>query len=193
MADPMMAGRGLFARGATFFRYAALCGFGLLALSGCTTDMDRGLCPSAFALAPVSALTVFRQNAPEDPSGELYSVSISDMKTSCDYDKKKIATDSDLRIKFTARRAPSSDGGTYNVPYFVAVTRHGDKIMTKKLFVAHIIFEPGQVSTSFEDRIDSTVVTLARGAKVGEYAIVAGFQLTKAQLDYNTKMNHYAQ
>ena len=59
--------------------------------------------------------------------------------------------------------------------------------------IAHIAFEPGQVTTSYEDKIDSTVINIARNAKVGEYAIVAGFQLTKEQLDYNTKMNRYAQ
>jgi hypothetical protein len=193
MAYPVIAGRGLFARGATFFRYAALAGLVGLGVASCTTDMDKGLCPSAFAIAPVSALTVFRQNAPQDPSGELYSVSISDVKTKCDYDKKRIKTDSQVRILFKAKRPAGGEGGTYNVPYFLSVTRHGDKILTKKLFVARITFEPGQVATSVEDKIDSTTINIARNAKVGEYALMVGFQLTKAQVDYNTKMNHYAQ
>lgn len=193
MADPVIAGRGLFARGATFFRCAALAGLAGLSLAGCTTDKDKGLCPSAFALAPVSTLTVFRQNAPQDPSGELYTVAISDVKTKCKFDKKAITTTSEIRIVFKAKRAAGGEGGTYNVPYFLSVTRHGDKILTKKLFIAHIAFEPGQVTTSYEDKIDSTVINIARNAKVGEYAIVAGFQLTKEQLDYNTKMNRYAQ
>ena len=193
MAYPVTAGRGLFARGATFFRYAALAGLAGSGLSGCTSDMDKGLCPSAFALAPVSTLTVFRQNAPQDPSGELYTVSISDVKSKCDFDKKRITTDSEVRILFKAKRPAGGEGGSYNVPYFLSVTRHGDKILTKKLFVAHITFEPGQTAASFEDKIDSTVINIARNAKVGEYALVAGFQLTQAQLDYNTKMNHYAQ
>jgi hypothetical protein len=193
MAYPVTAGRGLSARGATFFRWAALAGLAGLSLAGCTSDKDKGLCPSAFAIAPASTLTVFRQNAPQDPSGELYTVSITDVKTKCDFDKKRITTDSEIRVLFKAKRAASNEGGTYNVPYFLAVTRHGDKILTKKLFVAQITFQPGQVSASFEDKIDSTTINIARGAKVGEYAIMAGFQLTQAQLDYNTKMNRYAQ
>lgn len=192
MAYPVTAGRGLFARGATFFRCAALVGLAGLALAGCTSDKDKGLCPSAFAITPVSNLTVFRQNAPQDPSGELYTVSISDVKTKCKFDKKAITTNSEVRIDFKAKRAASGEGGTYNVPYFLAVTRHGDKILTKKLFVAHVVFEPGQTSVSFEDKINSITLNIARSAKVGEYAIMAGFQLTKEQLDYNTKMNRYA-
>ena len=192
MAYPVTAGRGLFARGATFFRCAALLGLAGLALAGCTSDKQKGLCPSAFAITPVSNLTVFRQNAPQDPSGELYTVSIADVKTNCKFDKKEITTDSEIGVVFRAKRAAATDGGTYNVPYFLAVTRHGDKILTKKLFIAHVAFAPGQTSVSFEDKIDSTTINIARNAKVGEYAIMVGFQLTKEQLDYNTKMNRYA-
>ena len=120
MTEPVIAGRGFFARAATIG-----CMLGALALSGCTTDMDKGLCPSAFILAPVSTLTVFRVGAPEDPSGELYTVSMTNAKTSCDFDKKKIQTESEVRIMFHAKRAPSAEAAAYNVPYFLSVTRHG--------------------------------------------------------------------
>ena len=192
MATPVIAGRGIFATGATI-RCTLLAALSALALAGCTTDMDKGLCPSGFVLAPTSSLTVFRNGAPADPSGELYTVSMSGMKTSCKFNKKTISTESDVRIMFRARRAPSSEAVTYNVPYFLAVTHHGDRIMTKKLFIAHVVFAPGAVSASFEDSIDSTVIKIARGNKIGEYEILAGLQLTQEQLDYNIKMNRFAQ
>ena len=187
MTEPVIAGRGFFARAATIG-----CMLGALALSGCTTDMDKGLCPSAFILAPVSTLTVFRVGAPEDPSGELYTVSMTNAKTSCDFDKKKIQTESEVRIMFHAKRAPSAEAAAYNVPYFLSVTRHGENIMTKKMFFAHVEFAPGAVTADFQEKIDSTTIKIARGAKIGEYEILAGLQLTRAQLDYNNKMNHYA-
>jgi hypothetical protein len=163
-----------------------------LLLAGCVTDRDKGLCPGANILAPASVLTVFRTGGPEDPSGELYTVWMSNVKTACDFDKHEITTDSKVRIQFKATRAPSAEGGTYNVPYFVAVTHKGTRIMTKKLFVAHVTFAPGEVSTDFEDTIDSTFIKIARGNKIGEYEILTGFQLTQKQLDYNIKMNHFA-
>ena len=192
MANPVIAGRVLFAPGATI-RSTLLAVLSALALAGCTTDMDKGLCPSAFVLAPTSSLTVFRNGAPADPSGELYTVSMSGMKTSCKFNKKTTSTESEVRIMFRAKRAPSNEAGTYNVPYFLAVTHHGDRIMTKKLFIAHIAFAPGAVSASLEDSIDSTVIKIARGNKIGEYEILAGLQLTQEQLDYNIKMNRFAQ
>ncbi|MBV8977443.1 MAG: hypothetical protein JO261_06130 [Alphaproteobacteria bacterium] len=188
MTEPVVAGHGFFARGAAIGCML----LGAMALIGCTTDRDKGLCPTAFVLAPTSSLTVFRVGAPADPSGELYTVWMGNVRTSCDFDKTKYVTDSSLRIAFHAKRAPSMEAAAYNVPYFVAVTHHGDRIMAKQIFTAQIVFGPGQVTSDFQQSIDSTVIHLARGKKVGEYAIVTGLQLTKSQLDYNTKMNRYA-
>jgi len=195
MADPVIAWRaptaagGLSRFGAATLRLTVLAA---LVAAGCTTDTKKGLCPSAAILAPASVLTVFRQNAPADPSGELYTVWMSNVKSRCDYDGNKISTDSDMRIRFKATRAPSGEAGTYRVPYFVAVTHKGSRIMAKKLFVADVTFQPGEVSTEFELNIDQTVIKIARGNKIGEYEILTGFQLTQAQLDYNIKNNHFA-
>ncbi|HWA92024.1 MAG TPA: hypothetical protein VG889_18430 [Rhizomicrobium sp.] len=163
-----------------------------LLLAGCTSDADKGFCPDANILVPASAVTVFRTGAPADPSGELYTVWMSNAYTGCDFDKDKPATDSHVRIHFKATRAAGGEAGTYKVPYFVAVTHKGSRIMTKKLFIASVTFGPGETRTEFEDTVDSTVINIARGAKVGEYEILTGFQLTQAQLDYNVKNHHYA-
>jgi len=187
MTMPVVTGRGFFARGAAIGCMAAA-----LALSGCTTDKDKGLCPSAFVIAPTSSLTVFRENAPQDPSGELYTVWMSNVKTSCEFNKKTVTTDSTVHIAFHAKRAPNAQAAAYNVPYFVAVTHHGERIMAKKIFLAQVIFAPGQVTTDFQATVDSTVIHIARGNKIGEYEILAGFQLTRGQLDYNNKTNRYS-
>lgn len=199
MAEAVIAGRasiGLHAAGkrhspirAATLRLTALA---LLVLGGCTSDADKGLCPSANILAPTSVLTVFRANAPADPSGELYTVWMNNVRTGCDFDKHDVVTDSHIRIHFKATRAPSGEAGTYRVPYFVAVTHKGSRVMAKKLFVANVSFGPGETSTEFEDEVDSTVIQIARGNKIGEYEILTGFQLSQAQLDYNLKNNHFA-
>ena len=163
-----------------------------LLLAGCTTDQDRGLCPDANILVPASVVTVFRVGAPADPSGELYTVWMSNAFTGCDFDKDETATNSHIRIHFKATRAAGGEAGSYKVPYFIAVTHKGSRIMAKKLFIANVSFGPGETSTEFEDTIDSTKIKIARGNKIGEYEILAGFQLTQAQLDYNVKNHHYA-
>lgn len=195
MAEPVIAKRApMAASGLGRLRTATLrlTMLGVLVLAGCTTDEKKGLCPDAAILAATSSLTVFRQNAPQDPSGELYTVWMSDVRNSCDFDKDALSTKSDFRIRFKATRAPSNEAGTYRVPYFVAVTHKGSRIMEKKILVASVSFAPGEVSSDFEETVDQTVIKIARGNKVGEYQILVGFQLTQAQLDYNVKNNHFA-
>lgn len=199
MAERLVAGRARIALNARTFkgslRRAATLRLTLLSallLTGCTTDMDKGLCPSANVLTPTSVLTVFRANAPTDPSGELYTVWMNNVKSGCDFDKDTLVTDSNMRIHFKATRASSGEAGTYKVPYFVAVTHKGSRVMTKKMFIANVAFGPGETATEFEDEVGPTVIKIARGNKVGEYEILIGFQLTQAQLDYNTKNHHYA-
>jgi hypothetical protein len=150
------------------------------------------LCPDAAVLAPTSALTVFRENGPADPSGELYTVWMTNVDSGCDYNKDNKSTDSHLVIHFSAKRAPSGEAANYRVPYFITVTHGGDRILTKKLFLADVAFAPGAATASFDQKVGSTVIQLGRGAKVGEYQIIAGLQLTQAQLDYNIKNYHFA-
>jgi hypothetical protein len=60
------------------------------------------------------------------------------------------------------------------------------------MFLADLVFPAGEANVSFEQDVDSTVIKPERGAKIGEYQILAGLQLTQAQLDYNLKNHHYA-
>jgi hypothetical protein len=163
-----------------------------LLLSGCVSDTEKGLCPTAAVLAPLSAMTIFRQNGPADPSGELYTVWMTNVKSSCDFDKDNRKTDSKLRLMFSAKRAPTGAEANYRVPYFVTVTHGGNRIMTKKMYLADVSFPAGETNVSFEQAVDSVVIKPERGTKLGEYQILAGLQLTQAQLDYNTKNYHYA-
>jgi hypothetical protein len=162
-------------------------------LSACTaSDEEKGLCPTAAVLAPTSALTVFRQNAPADPSGELYTVWMTNVKGGCDYDKDRKSSNSRIHIIFSARRPPAPEDVTYRVPYFVTVTHGGSRIMTKKLYIADVHFAAGAASASFEETVDDIAIKFERGSKMGEYQILVGLQLTQAQLDYNLKNHRYA-
>ena len=92
---------------------------------------------------------------------------------------------------FTAKRAPSGTEVSYRVPYFVTVTHGGGRIMTKKIYFADVHFPAGESVVKFEQDVTDVDITLDKSAKIGEYEILAGFQLTREQLDYNTKNNHY--
>jgi hypothetical protein len=182
----------LLTPGFSTMRFPLLAAAAALMLVGCASDAQKGLCPTAAVLAPVSALTVFRTGAQADPSAELYSVWMTDVKAGCDFDKDERTADSHLSIAFAAKRAPSGEAASYNVPYFVAVTRGGDKIVSKKIFLAPVVFPAGAATIRFEQIIDSTMIRMARGAKIGDYQILTGLQLTQSQLEYNKTHHHFA-
>ena len=169
---------------------AVALGFSLL--GGCTTDTEKGLCPSAAVLAPTASVTVFRAGAPADPSGELYTLWMTNVEPACDFEKEDKTTNSHLNIAFHATRAPSMEGANYRVPYYVAVTQGGSRILTKKFFLADVAFQPGETAIDFHQSVDDIAIKTGRGLKVGSYLILTGIQLTQDQLAYNKKTGRYA-
>jgi hypothetical protein len=117
---------------------------------------------------------------------------MTDVKADCDFDKDARSANSHVSIEFAAKRAPSGEAASYNVPYFVAVTRGGDKIVSKKIFLAPVVFPAGASTIRFVQAIGSTTIRMARGAKIGDYQILTGLQLTQSQLEYNKTHHHYA-
>ena len=170
---------------------AVALGFSLL--GGCLkSDTEKGLCPSAAVLAPTASVTVFRANAPADPSGELYTLWMTNVAAECDFEKEEKNTNSHLDVSFHAARAPSTEAANYRVPYYVAVTQGGTRILTKKFFLADVSFQPGETTVDFHQTVDDIALKPGKGLKIGSYLILAGIQLTQAQLDYNKKTSRYA-
>ncbi len=169
---------------------AVVLGFSLL--GGCIkSDTEKGLCPSAAGLAPTASETVFRTAAPVDPSGELYTIWMTNVEPACDFEKEYKTTNSHLDIAFHATRAPSTEAANYRVPYYVAVTQGGSRILTKKFFLAQVSFQPGETVTDFHQNVDDIAIKTGKGLKVGSYLILTGLQLTQEQFDYNKKTGRY--
>lgn len=162
----------------------------LMVLSACTTP-NPNLCPATAILADTARMTVLKPGAPADPSGELYSVALINAGTDCRLDKRKGETDSSLDLTFRAARAPSADGASYSVPYFVAVTM-GQRVINKRLYTARFVFAPGASTALFTVSPDDTQIHLGNGHLPWDYQLTAGLQLTPAQIAYNQKMARYA-
>jgi len=168
------------------FAFAGLC---LLALTGCNTANVNN-CPVAVILADAGQMAVFRQGASQDLSGEAYRVLLTGARTGCDINKKTGETSSSLHLEFRATRAPSADGAQYSVPYFVAVTR-GDQLIEKRILTVRFNFAPGASTATFEESPDDFDVHMENGHFPYEYQLMAGFQMTPAQVDYNKKMGRF--
>ncbi|HEY4275697.1 MAG TPA: hypothetical protein VGM68_09450 [Rhizomicrobium sp.] len=173
----------------TLYRFAAL-GLALLPLAGCNSAKVN-FCPVPVILADASQLAVFRQGATQDLSGEAYRVSLVGTNTDCQIDKKTGETDSSLTLTFRATRAPLADGAHYTVPYFVAVTR-GDQLLEKRILSISFDFAPGAAVASFQVSPDDFNIKLESGHQPYEYQLMAGFQMTPAQVDYNKRVGRFA-
>lgn len=166
---------------------AALTVLVLPLLAGCETQADRTNCPVTNILANTASLTVFKPNMQADPAGMLYSVQMTGVKRSCDFDKDEGTADSDLTITFRATRPPSGGEAHYTVPYYVATMLGGSTVITKQILAVPFDFAPGQSTVTFTADVPDVVIHFANGKKPYEYGLLVGIQLTREQLDYNSK------
>jgi hypothetical protein len=162
----------------------------LLMLSGCDSDKVNN-CPAGVILADAAQITVFRQGGSQDLAGEAYRVWLVGISSDCSINKKTGETDSSMRLDFRATRAPSADRAHYQVPYFVAVTQ-GDRLIEKRILSASFDFAPGASVATFSQSPDDFDIHVENGHQPYEYEVMAGFQMTPAQIDYNKKMGRYA-
>jgi hypothetical protein len=166
-------------------------GLALVALLSACAAPNPNLCPATAILADASVAAVLRPGGPADPSGELFRVALINATTDCSLDKKKGETDSSLSLNFRATRAPTADGASYSVPYFVAVTM-GERVVNKRLYTARFTFAPGSSAASFTIVPDNTQIHLGNGHLPWDYQLTAGLQLTDGQTAYNKTMGRYA-
>jgi len=178
-------------------RASALIGLGLLA--GCQTyhairsnlsSDSPTTCPGAAILVDTASLPAFDPAKGTDPSSVIYKVALTDVKTTCFFDKKEKSADARLQFKFHAVRPPGGAEAHYRVPYFVAVTT-GEDIPDKKNYWLNVAFDAGATEVDGDGVIQSTIVPVPKDKQIYDYNLILGFQLTKAQLDYNAKMGQY--
>ena len=181
-------------------RVAAVSTLGLILLGGCSTwdsvtsyigsDSDAK-CPGAAILADTSSLPAFDPSKGEDPSSVIYNVAMTDVASRCNYQKRDNSAAARIRLNFHATRPPGGGEANYRVPFYVAISTDAD-VLQKKIYYLNVEFPSGASSVDGEEVIDSTKVTAPRDKQIYAYQLLVGFQLTKAQLDYNKKMGQYA-
>ena len=76
------------------------------------------------------------------------------------------------------------------MPYFVAVTE-GARILARHSYSVTLSFQPGQTVATTTDTVGSTQLITAKDKQPYDYQILAGLQLSRAELDYNRRSAHY--
>jgi hypothetical protein len=170
---------------------------GILAGCGATDSLfsyirsDKAIyCPDAAVLANTASLPAFNPAAEGDPSGVIYNIAMTNVTSRCSYNKSEKTADTRLKIFFHAQRPPGGGETGYRVPYYVALTSGGE-ILEKKIYWLEFGFPARAVSTDSVVVVDSTIVKYAKDKTAYDYHLLVGFQLTKAQLDYISKIGRY--
>ena len=160
----------------------------VLPLLGCAQKIT--VCPIPAILVDTSTITIFRAGTTPDLANELYSVRLISAEADCVYNNSTSIVRASMDLTFKATRAPSSEGATYTVPYFVAV-HEGDKIFAKRTYNLRFSFAPGAATATIKQAPEQTRILIQNGKLPWNYQLLSGFQMTPEQIEYNQKKARY--
>ena len=171
------------------FRLLRLAPIGaLLLLSGCSSALL--ICPVPAILADTQSVTIVRPGTPPDLANELYTVSLVNATGDCTYSTRDGLVHSSMELTFRATRNPTSEAATYSVPYFVAV-HEGAKIYTKRLYTLRFTFAAGASTATITQAPEDIDIKISNGKLPWNYQMMAGFQMTPAQIEYTKTKARY--
>jgi hypothetical protein len=162
-------------------------GLALLA-AGCSNRIL--VCPVPAILADTANITVMRPGTVPDLANELYTVHLIDADSDCVVNNRTAIVKSSLTLTFRATRAPTREAARYSVPYFVVATE-GSKIFAKRAYTLTVEFAPGAATATIKQSPDDTAIQIENGKLPWNYQLMAGFQLTPAQIAYNKTKVRY--
>ena len=160
----------------------------LLLLMGCSSKIV--ICPVPAILADTKTLTIFRPGTTPDLANELFTVAVTDAQGDCTYSTRDGMVHSSLELTFVAARTPTAEAASYSVPYFVAVHENAT-VFTKRLYTLRFTFAPGASVATIKQAPDDVDIKLANGKLPWNYQMMAGFQMTPAQIEYTKTRARY--
>jgi len=171
------------------FRLSRLAPLGaLLLVMGCSSRIV--ICPVPAILADTKQLTVFRPGTAPDLANELFTVALTDAQGDCTYSTRDGQVHSSLELTFIAARTPTAEAVSYSVPYFVAI-HEGAKVFTKRLYTLRFSFAPGAAVATIKQAPDDVDIKIGNGKLPWNYQMMAGFQMTPAQIEYTKNRARY--
>jgi hypothetical protein len=91
-----------------------------------------------------------------------------------------------LAVGFRIARGPAAGGRSFDVPYFVAVTR-GEAILDKQVYTLHVEFPANVETVDLQGAPVDLLLPTPPGTLGTAYRVLAGFQLTEAELQQNRR------
>lgn len=156
-----------------------------LALPACSSSQLQR-CPSVSVLVDTATAAMWQGNPPQFT----YVARIVGATRDCDIQKFEKNVESSVDIHFQVNRPRAGAPASYVVPFFVAISTEG-RILAKKVYSMRFNFDAEQTVIDVSQSIDALSLTVGRDKQATDYGILVGFQLSKAQLDYNRRAGRY--
>jgi hypothetical protein len=161
----------------------------LALLAGCGLGKDEfpPVCPVASPLWQAADLNRYRDEstaANEDARDLILTGQIVGIPAKCapGDNKNQLAADVSITIQLT--RGPAMQGRETDVPLFLAVAE-GDRILDKQVFPQHFVFPNGLDQVTWSSNPIHLVFPITASKTGAAYTVLAGFQLTPAELALN--------
>jgi hypothetical protein len=159
----------------------------VLPLFGCSPGRNEfaPLCPNPRLIPALADVTRYGGPGPtHDVTDLILQARVVGVHGSCEAGDDTAKLPTKVTITLSIQRGPAMHGREADMPVFLAVTE-GATVRDKKVFAVHLTFPPNVdrlTITSPEIDLDLPVSPQKSGAA---YSIIAGFQLTPAELAVN--------
>jgi hypothetical protein len=163
-------------------------------LGGCGPGKDQfaPVCPRADLVWQAADLTRYRAEAASGTqdirdlvlSGRILGIDRAQTKCMPGDTNKQLAADVAILVQLT--RGPAMQGRQANVEYFLAVTENGN-IVDKQVYQSPVVFPPNIDQVKLSSPVVHMVFPISPTKTGAAYTVLAGFQLTPDELDYNRR------
>jgi hypothetical protein len=140
-------------------------------------------CPPAAALADAVSMTEFGRGQSRDDSNIIYSARIEGTVFDCQVVGSQVI--GRVGVVGTLTLGRKGKAGPVSLPIFVALTRAGTDVVSKRFDTVEFEIERGATTAQFEKAIPDYTFSLAGGESTLSYEILTGFNLTPEQIEYS--------
>ena len=154
----------------------------VLGACGVFTKKRQPPCPRISLLEDARRVVTYAPGGGTDLSAMLNEVRLVGISAKCSYSKDEVEVDMALTI--AARRGPADRSRKAPAKYFVAIMGPDRKIVAKRVFEVTLAFPVNVDVGGLTDNLVQRIPLGADGRAAG-YRIIAGLQLTPAQLKFN--------
>lgn len=141
-------------------------------------------CPGTSILTEAARITRFQENSKGDLTDVVFEGEIRRIDSSCSWSEDAVVVD--LELEFVAAHGPASQGENPTIDYFVGVTDRYRTLISKENLQTTPEIPQDANAAAWREKLKQRI-PLGPGKNGGDYSVFVGFQLSRAELEYNRR------